>query len=158
MISLTRVYRFSASHRLHSRELSAARNAELFGKCNNPYGHGHDYTLSVTVRGRLDERTGLLIRRERLDALVRDRVLHLFAHRNINADVPQFEKSVATTENIALVIADLLKRHWDEYLGETDVHLQRVHIQETGRNAFEALMPVPPTKKAVKNEGLLVHA
>ena len=159
MISLTRRYRFSASHRLHSPELSPADNARLFGKCNNPHGHGHDYVLEVTVTGEADPVTGLIVPVATLDQLVDQRVLRAFAWRNINLDLPQFEKRTATTENVALVIADLLDRHWREYLGGTSARLARVYIQETERNGFEVLLgasqPLLPDRLTVES---IVHA
>ncbi len=90
MMTITRLYHFSASHRLHSPRLSAAENVRLFGKCNNPFGHGHDYVLEVTATGTLDPRRGVLLPLSKLDCLVRETVLQLFAHSNINVDVPQF--------------------------------------------------------------------
>src|SRR5258705_5947340 len=87
---LTRRYHFRASHRLNLPELSPAENQRLFGKCNYPFGHGHDYVLEVTVAGVVDERTGLIVRVSELDQLVREKVLQLFAYRYINEDVPQF--------------------------------------------------------------------
>ena len=140
MISLTRRYRFSASHRLHSSELSTAENARLFGKCNNPHGHGHDYVLEVTVSGQAEPTTGLLLPVSSLDRLVNEQVLRLFASRNINRDVSQFASLPATTENVALVIVALLQEHWREYVGATSARLARVHIQETERNGFEVLV------------------
>jgi len=158
MVSLTRVYQFSASHRLHSPALSQAENARVFGKCNNPYGHGHNYALSVTVAGEVDKVTGRLINVRQLDDFVQLRVLNLFLHRNINEDVPQFAELVPTTENVALVIANLLQQDWAEFGGEAGPRLHRVHVQETDRNGFEVLMPVLGTKKKVEIEDLLVHA
>ncbi len=158
MISITRLYRFSASHRLHSPVLSARENAEVFGKCNNPYGHGHDYVLSVTVAGRVDERTGRLVRLADLDALVQEKVLDIFAHRNINADVPQFANLVPTTENIALVMTELLQTNWEQYFKQSSAWLRRVHVQETERNGFEVLIPARPASETMETEGLLVHA
>src|SRR5271169_1078752 len=104
-VTLTRRYHFAASHRLHSRELSPAENARLYGKCNNPYGHGHDYVLEVTVGGEIDRETGVLVPLKELDDLVEDQVLKLFHNRNINMDVPPFGELVPTTENVALIIA-----------------------------------------------------
>jgi 6-pyruvoyltetrahydropterin/6-carboxytetrahydropterin synthase len=141
MTAITRLYRFSASHRLHSPVLSAAENSRLYGKCNNPFGHGHNYVLEVTVTGSMDERTGLLLPISKLDGLVQEAVLQRFAHRNINLDVPQFERLVPTTENLALVITDLLQQDWAAYLGGLPVRLDRVHIQETDRNGFEIVLP-----------------
>ena len=140
MMTLTRRYRFSASHRLHSPELTAAENAELYGKCNNPFGHGHDYILEITAAGEVDTFTGLILPVAKLDSLVQKIVLELFASRNINLDVPQFANLVPTTENIALVIARLLGEHWNAYLRNTRARLERIHIQETDRNSFEVLL------------------
>lgn len=142
MITVTRRYRFSASHRLHSPALSAAENAQLYGKCNNPFGHGHDYVLEVTAQGKVDAFTGLIVPIPKLDRLVDYEILQLFASRNINLDVPQFAHRVPTTENVALVIANLLEEHWKAYLGDTGARLYRVHLQETDRNGFEIFVPV----------------
>ncbi len=158
--AVTRIYRFSASHRLHSPQLGEAENARLYGKCNNPFGHGHDYTLEVTATGRVDEATGLLFPVSNLDRLVQEKILQLFASRNMNLDVPQFARLVPTTENLALVIAGLLQRHWNAYLGGA-AHLQRVHIQETDRNSFEVLVAVAENRAILKeeeNESITIHA
>lgn len=159
MISLTRRYRFSASHRLHSPELSAAENARLFGKCNNPFGHGHDYLLEVTISGEADAHTGLVLPIAMLDRLVEERVLSAFRSRNINLDLPQFEKRTATTENIALVIVDLLRQSWTTYIDGSAAQLSRVYIQETERNGFEVLvnMPQPSLSRSLQIENL-IHA
>lgn len=158
MISLTRVYSFSASHRLHSPHLTDAENAAMFGKCNNPYGHGHNYVLSVTASGEVNEETGLLLPVSRLDRLVETQVLHVFAHRNVNLDVPQFRDLVPTTENMALVIAQLLQVKWDAYLSGINARVTRVHIQETDRNGFEVRIPVVSRNESTKSEGALTHA
>ena len=158
--TITRRYRFSASHRLHAPELSAADNERLYGKCNNPFGHGHDYELEVTASGEIDDRTGRILPLADLDQLVEDKILRLFSHRNINLDVPQFERLVPTTENIVVVIADLLERNWTAYLGQTSARLSRVHVQETGRNGFELRMRAPKdnTNQTVQSENLFVNA
>jgi 6-pyruvoyltetrahydropterin/6-carboxytetrahydropterin synthase len=161
MISATRIYRFSASHRLHSPQLGEAENARLYGKCNNPFGHGHDYALEVTAAGRVDDATGLLFPVSKLDRLVGEKILQLFASRNMNLDVPQFAHLVPTTENVALVIAGLLQRHWKAYLGGHAAHLRRVHIQETDRNGFEVLLAAPERcviLKEEESESVTIHA
>jgi 6-pyruvoyltetrahydropterin/6-carboxytetrahydropterin synthase len=138
--SLTRRYRFSASHRLHTSTLSDSENARVFGKCNNPYGHGHDYELEVTVHGRVDPRSGLLAPVSDLDRYIETRILRRLRNKNINLDVPEFEHLIPTTENLALVITDLLNSDWpfgDEADGSK---LTRVHLQETGRNSFELIL------------------
>ena len=105
-MTLTRRYRFSASHRLHSDQLSETENARVFGKCNNPYGHGHDYVLDVSVRGQLDQATGRIVDLNTLDGLVQREIIEPFEHRNLNTDVPVFAAIVPTTENLAVEIGN----------------------------------------------------
>jgi 6-pyruvoyltetrahydropterin/6-carboxytetrahydropterin synthase len=135
--AITRLYGFSASHRLHSPRLSAAENMATYGKCNNPFGHGHNYVLEVTAAGDLDQKTGVLLPIAKLDRLVEETVLKGFAYSNINIDVPQFNDLVPTTENVLLVITELLQQNWETYLSGLPARLSRVHIQETDRNGFE---------------------
>jgi 6-pyruvoyltetrahydropterin/6-carboxytetrahydropterin synthase len=137
MTTLTRRYRFSASHRLDSPALSAAENARLFGKCNHPFGHGHDYVLDVAVTGEPDAVSGLIVPISRLDGLVDEKILQLFRNRYINLDVAQFAHLVPTTENVTQIAADLLEQGWREHMGEAAVRLERVRIEETGRNSCE---------------------
>ena len=137
MTALTRKYRFSASHRLHTPLLSDTENARVFGKCNNPYGHGHDYELEVTLNGTVNAETGQLVPIGRLDDYVHERVLNRFANRYLNVDVAEFRDLVPTTENVLLVVAELLQEHWDERFGSELASLARIHLQETGRNGFE---------------------
>lgn len=135
--TITRLYRFSASHRLHSPSLSAAENVAVYGKCNNPFGHGHDYVLEVTASGNLDQQTGVLLPISKLDRLVQETVVQHFAYSNINLDMPQFKHLVPTTENVVLVITELLQQNWEAHLAGIPARLHRVHIQETDRNGFE---------------------
>jgi 6-pyruvoyltetrahydropterin/6-carboxytetrahydropterin synthase len=160
MISLTRRYRFPASHRLHAPALSEAENARIYGKCNNPYGHGHDYVLELTVAGELDLATGLLVPLPQLDRFVADKILSQFAYRNINVDVPQFQALVPTTENVVRVIGDLVRLHWAECFGNLPVRPSRVQLQETDRNGFELFLAVPEIEisSAQRNESVMVHA
>ena len=142
MIALTRRYRFSASHRLHVPAMSEAQNRTFFGKCNNPFGHGHDYVLSVTVAGKVDGLSGLLICTRELDRMVEEQVLRLFRHRNLNLDVAHFADIVPTTENLALAIGTLLENAWPAWFGNTSgayrsTYLAKIHIAETDRNGFE---------------------
>ena len=130
-MKLTRRYRFSASHRLDTPVLSPEENRRLYGKCNNPYGHGHNYVLDVTVEGRVDT-TGQVVDREALDRLVQEQVLRGVDHKDLNTDVPAFAESVPTTENLASIIEGLLVRRW-----ELPARLARIRISETDRNIFE---------------------
>src|SRR5581483_795572 len=161
MTSVTRVYRFSASHRLHSAQLSDSENAEIFGKCNNPYGHGHDYVLSVTVAGEVDRESGLLAPIGTLDRLVETHILRRVAHRNLNLDVPELSGTVPTTENVTLMIATLLEEEWRTcFPAESKATLWSVHLQETDRNGFEILMNNLPTRPSLvrKQESVAVDA
>jgi 6-pyruvoyltetrahydropterin/6-carboxytetrahydropterin synthase len=132
---LTRRYRFAASHRLDSPALSAEENRKLYGKCNNPYGHGHDYSIDISVEGPLNP-GGLVVDREALDQLVEERVLRVLDHKNLNQDVPEFERAVPTTENLASAIERRLREHWN-----LPPRLARIRIAETDRNTFEMETP-----------------
>ncbi len=139
-IEVTRKYRFSASHRLHSDAFSPEENVVLFGKCNNPYGHGHDYELFVTAQGPLDARTGQVCSPALLDSLVDRRVVKDYEHRYMNIDLPEFAATVPTTENVATAIADRLRQHWAEAFPSGEPRLSRVRIRETDRNIFELVL------------------
>jgi len=127
---LTRRYMFSASHRLHSEQLSAEENNITYGKCNNPYGHGHNYSLELTVSGPVDEQTGMVCNLADLDGFVREQILERYDHQNLNL-LPEFAHEVPTTENLCISIYDIVKR------GFRAAHLERVRIEETMMNAFE---------------------
>ena len=127
---LTRRYLFSASHRLHSDEMSAEENAATYGKCNNPYGHGHNYTLEITVVGPVEESTGMVCNLVDLDGFVQREILERFGHQNLNT-LPEFAKAVPTTENLCAVIYDILQR------GFHFAHLEKVRFEETMMNSFE---------------------
>jgi 6-pyruvoyltetrahydropterin/6-carboxytetrahydropterin synthase len=135
-VTLTRRYRFSSSHRLHSPALSEAENARLYGKCNNPFGHGHDYVLDVTVGGPLDEATGRVVDLTALDTLIEEQVLGPFEHRNLNREVPAFAGVVPTTENLAAEIGRRLEGAWAAAFNGSGTRLQRIRIEETKRNSF----------------------
>jgi 6-pyruvoyltetrahydropterin/6-carboxytetrahydropterin synthase len=130
-MQLTSRYRFVASHRLHTPALSAEQNAKLYGKCNNPYGHGHDYVLDLTVEGPLDS-SGQIVNREALDSLVKTQVLRHVDHRDLNSELAELAGQVTTTENLALAIEGMLQSQWT-----LPAKLVRVRIAETARNTFE---------------------
>ena len=127
----TRRYRFCASHRLHLDSLGEEENRELFGKCNNPYGHGHDYVLEISVEGEPD-RSGQIVRRQAIDALMNEKILPRIDHRNLNMDVPELASRIPTTENLAMAIREMLDRDWP-----LTAKLARVRVAETDRNIFE---------------------
>ena len=128
---LTSRYRFSASHRLDTAAMSPEENRRLYGKCNNPHGHGHDYVLEITVDGPVGQ-DGQVVNREALDAVVRERVRAQLDHKNLNADIPQLAGSVTTTENLATMVRGALTDGWT-----LPARLARVKISETARNSFE---------------------
>ncbi len=136
MLRLTRCYPFCASHRLHVPSLSPEQNRELFGKCNNPYGHGHNYRLHVTVRGEADPRSGMVIARDALDATVREEVLPRIDRKDMNDAVPEFAELNPTTENLAQVIGGWLCRAWRRRFPVDGPTLSRIMLEETGRNTF----------------------
>lgn len=127
---LTRRYLFSASHRLHSDQFSAAENVSIYGKCNNPYGHGHNYTIEITVSGPVDECTGMVCNLVDLDSFVHQQVLERYDHQNLNL-MQEFAQDVPTTENLCVAIYKIVQR------GFHHAHLDRVRIEETMMNSFE---------------------
>ena len=103
-----RRYALSASHRLHVDALSTEENRAVYGKCNNPHGHGHNYTVEVLVGGEVERETGMVVNLVDLDAVVNTRVVERFDHKNLNLD-PAFQTSVPTTENFCRVVFGLLR-------------------------------------------------
>ena len=137
MIHLTRRYRFSASHRLNSPALSARENAEAYGKCNNPRGHGHDYLLEVSVKGPLDPKSGRVVNVSALDRLVENEVLSRLRYRDLNSEAPELAQVPPTTENLAAAIRASLARYWKQVFPDDFPVLERIRIHETRRNIFE---------------------
>jgi 6-pyruvoyltetrahydropterin/6-carboxytetrahydropterin synthase len=126
---LSRRYRFSASHRLHSDQMSEEENRATYGKCNNPHGHGHNYILEVTVSGQVD-RNGMVCNLADLDGCVQRNVVIRFDLENLNMR-PEFANTVPSTENLCTVIYNILKREFMQ------AHLERVRLEETMMNSFE---------------------
>jgi len=127
---LTRRYCFSASHRLHSGKMSDAENLATYGKCNNPYGHGHNYALEVTVSGPVDASTGMVCNLVDLDGFVEREVLARYNLENLNTK-KEFAQIVPTTENLCVEIFEILQR------GFTPAHLEKVRLEETMMNSVE---------------------
>ncbi len=136
MLTVTRTYDFSASHRLHSRALSDAENAEIFGKCNWENGHGHNYEVEVTLTGEPNAQTGRLVDLAALDEMLEEVVLKPYDHKHLNYDTADFRKLNPTSENLTKVIWDNLQaRLSSQPLGAARLH--RVAVRETARNYFE---------------------
>jgi 6-pyruvoyltetrahydropterin/6-carboxytetrahydropterin synthase len=125
-----RRYMLSASHRLHSDALTAEENQAAYGKCNNPYGHGHNYVLEVLVGGAVDAETGMVLNMAVLDEVVRRRVMERFDHTNLNLD-SLFVNRVPTTENLCRAVFELLDGTVEP------ANLVQVRVEETENNFFE---------------------
>jgi 6-pyruvoyltetrahydropterin/6-carboxytetrahydropterin synthase len=137
MVCLTRSVEFAAAHRLHTGELSAAENRKIYGKCNNPHGHGHNYVAEVTVTGRPDRRTGCVIDVGLFEALLKAEIEDRFDHKHLNLDTPYFRTRVPTAENIAQVIWRLLSGKVPRCRHGGRVRLYRVRLIETARSWFD---------------------
>ncbi len=137
MVYLTRRYRFSAAHRLHTDALSPEENARIYGKCNNPLGHGHNYVLEVTVAGRVDPATGMVCDLAFLDGLVQREVLDRFDETHLNLDTESFRTRVPTSENICMEVHRLLRSHVDGAGPGQHVRLDRIRLEETSSNSIE---------------------
>jgi 6-pyruvoyltetrahydropterin/6-carboxytetrahydropterin synthase len=155
---VTRIYKFSASHRLHAPTFSDAENQRLYGKCNHPFGHGHDYVLHVSIDGQPDQQTGVIVPIPKLDQMMSVEILNEMDHSNLNVDIAEFATLVPTTENIALLIADRLARAWPRYFPRSNAALSRIFIAETDRNYFEVLIPQDAALASRTLESVTVNA
>jgi len=133
-VYFTRAYTLSASHRLHTDALSESENRSTYGKCNNPFGHGHNYRIEVTVAGEIDPATGMVLNMADLDRIVDAQVIQRFDHMNLNLD-SLFANHVSTTENLTIAIYDLLLPALQP------AKLEKVRIEETENNFFEYAGP-----------------
>jgi 6-pyruvoyltetrahydropterin/6-carboxytetrahydropterin synthase len=129
-VHLTRVYEFAASHRLDVSGMSTEENIELFGKCNNAAGHGHNYILEVTVEGVPSERTGMIADLGEIDRVVEQEVVDRYDHKHLNVDIPEFAGINPTTEVVTKMI-------WQRLNGKLPAKLHKVLVRETARNIFE---------------------
>jgi len=129
-LSLTRRYRFAASHRLYSAAFSDEENKRLYGKCGNPYGHGHNYIVEVTVSGPVDPATGMVANLGELDPFVLRQVVEPFDQKYLNEEIGEFQACVPTTENVCREIYRRLQSF-------PKARLERVRIEETSNNSFE---------------------
>jgi len=133
---LSRRYRLSASHRLHTDAFTEGENRAVYGKCNNPHGHGHNYVIEVTVGGSVNAETGMVCNLADLDACVRKEVVERFDHTNLNGD-PLFQDRVPTTENLCIDVYQLLAKAFDK------AEVVRVRVEETSNNSFEFPLQTP---------------
>ncbi|MEM7727238.1 MAG: 6-carboxytetrahydropterin synthase [Cyanobacteria bacterium P01_A01_bin.45] len=124
---------FSAAHRLASPHLSDEKNFEIYGKCARPHGHGHNYHLEVTVKGKIDPRTGMIADLGDLNTIIKDYVLEPFDHSFLNKDIPHFAEAVPTAENIAFHISNLLRSP----IADTGAKLHKIKLIESPNNSCE---------------------
>ena len=137
---LSRRYHFSASHRLHAESLTAEQNRAAYGKCNNPHGHGHNYTVEVTFAGPVDPATGMVCNLAALDSFAQTNLLAVFDHMNLNT-LAVFRDRVPTTENLTIELARIFKEF-------SAAELTRVRVEETGNNSFEYTLRPAPSPRA----------
>jgi 6-pyruvoyltetrahydropterin/6-carboxytetrahydropterin synthase len=130
-ITVCRKEHFNAAHRLHNPAWSDEHNQRVFGKCNNPHYHGHNYELTVRLTGDIDPTTGYVYDLKRLSDLIKREILDTFDHRNLNLDTPDFRDLNPTAENIAVVIWNRLRPHLEARLSLS------VTLYETDRNFVE---------------------
>lgn len=129
MVELTQQFEFSASHRLHNPELTDEENRRLFGKCNNPHGHGHNYVVMISIEGKPGD-DGRLVELEHFNSIVKETVIDKMDHRNLNVELPEFKTLNPSVENIAIVIWDSL-REKIEGMAEDGLELRRIRVYET---------------------------
>ena len=127
-VTVHRKAHFNSAHRLYRKEWADEKNSEVFGKCNNPYFHGHNYELIVSVKGEIDPETGFVMDLSILRGLIKSEIEEYFDHKNLNLDVPEFKNLNPTAENIVVVIYDKLKKVLDSNLD------LEVTLYETARN------------------------
>lgn len=134
-VTVTQAFEFAAAHRLYSPALSASENAELFGKCCNPNGHGHNYIVEVSVSGRPDPATGVLLPIGRFEAVVAEQVIGRFDHKHLNLDCPEFADLNPSVEHITQAVWRLLEGQF------SPARLARVRVWETAKTYAEAVSP-----------------
>src|SRR3990172_12032800 len=146
MIYLTRRAEFSASHYYHSPALSPEENQRLYGKCNNPRGHGHNYVLEVTVCGEIDPRSGMVVDLKQLKEVMAREVLEVLDHRFLNEEVPAFRQQIPTTENLAVEIWRMIAPKL------SFCRLHRIRLYETPDLFVDYFGPEEGARSAVARE------
>jgi 6-pyruvoyltetrahydropterin/6-carboxytetrahydropterin synthase len=143
IVEITHVQEFSASHRLHNPALSDAQNLELYGICNNPNGHGHNYVVEVSVRGPVPDGTGMVMDLNRLSRLVVERLIAPVEHRHLNFDVPFLEGVIPTAENVAVAFWRELEPALAPFRG---ARLSRIRVRESRMNYVDYVGPQEHTR------------
>ena len=135
MVQVTKKYELAAAHKLWNDDWDQQHNFEVFGKCSNPRGHGHNYTVEITIRGKPDRKTGRLADLQEMDQLVRQNILDRFDHKNFNEDTVEFAHLIPTVENMAKVFYELLDGKFEK------AQLTRVAVWETADTYAEYFGP-----------------
>ena len=141
----TRRYRLSASHRLHAPSLTDQQNRDTYGKCNNPFGHGHNYFVEVTVVGPIDLETGFVVDLPKLDALAKRELLDRFDETHLNADGAFASDFVPSTENLSIEVERVFRTAVPLLDATGKLRLHSIRIEETGNNSFD--LPAQPASK-----------
>lgn len=126
-VYISRRAMFSASHRYHNPRWSDEKNREVFGACNRPFGHGHNYEVEVTVAGQVDPETGMVLNLREIDAILNDEVISRLDHRHLNEEVPEWKDRIPSTENIAIAIWERIAPR----LARSHARLHRVRVHES---------------------------
>lgn len=137
-VYVSRKIEFNAAHRLFNPHVTEEKNVEIYGKCSNKYGHGHNYLLEVTISGTIDRNTGFLFDLKELKAILEEEIIARFDHKHLNHDVPQLQECVPTTEVLAVLIWDILEERL-RIINNRELSLHEVKIYETGNNAVRYL-------------------
>jgi 6-pyruvoyltetrahydropterin/6-carboxytetrahydropterin synthase len=138
VVQITHCQEFSASHRLHNPALSDEENQRIFGMCNNPHGHGHNYVVEVTVRGTPPRDTGMVMDLNVLSTIVRERLVSRVDHRHLNHDVPFLEGLITTAENVAVAFWNEIDDALTDFPG---CELHRIRVRESASNSAEYYGP-----------------
>ncbi|KAG2217208.1 hypothetical protein INT45_011646, partial [Circinella minor] len=136
---LTRTASFSAAHRLHSPHLSNEENSLLYGKCNNPNYHGHNYKVEITIKGEINQKTGMVMNIVDLKTIINSSIMDVLDHKNLDCDVDYFRKRPSTIENLALFIWCNFDYHFQQHPSSKSslAKLYKVKIHETDSNSVE---------------------
>jgi 6-pyruvoyltetrahydropterin/6-carboxytetrahydropterin synthase len=137
-VYVSRTIEFNAAHRLFNPHLTEIENREIYGKCSNVNGHGHNYLLEITLYGVVDRQTGYLFDLKELQGILEEEIIARFDHRNLNLDVPELQECVPTTEVLAVLIWDILEERLHNIINR-EISLHEVKIHETGKNAVRYL-------------------
>ncbi|MEI8186814.1 MAG: 6-carboxytetrahydropterin synthase [Chlorobiaceae bacterium] len=137
-VYVSRQIEFNAAHRLFNHNLTESENVEIYGKCSNTYGHGHNYLLDITICGVVDRKTGFLFDLKALKTILEEEIINRFDHRHLNHDVAELQECVPTTEVLAVLIWDILEQRLRN-INNRELALHEVKLYETGKNAVRYL-------------------